>query len=360
MSNLAEKRDMDFDVKSTPVVVGINNDSASVKILNYLEEKKRKSESTYEAYSRYYTEFFRFACNKKINEVTWEDILNVTYNKVDEYKNYLLNTGVKAYYVNQKLFACKSLWDKLYHFKRNEIDMRVWDFEEEDCEKNTYAALNDKEMELLFEFCSEQKHKPLTRRRFFEFLYYVGCRKNVALELKWDDFLQKYDSASGLDVWVIKFKDKGKWVEKAINNDFYSRLMEFKESESTGLKVFDLNHHTLEGTFNDFRAKYNLEMKNGKRVTIHSIKKASGWLVQNTFGDLNKTRIHLQHENPNTTANIYINVENYTDQASYMIGKEIEMDFFKELDKDVLVGLIEKCGKDVQMRLYYEYQKLNK
>ena len=229
MSNLAEKLNNVGNVNVAPVgsnsssnnVVGINNENASVKILNYLEEKKRKAKNTYDAYLRYYSEFFMFACNKQINEINWDDIFNVTFNKVDKYKDYLLNSGVKPYYVNQQLFACRSLWKKLYHFKRNEIDMRVWDFEEEDYEKNNYAALNEKEMELLFQFCDNVKDKNgkpaknlLTRRRFFEFLYYVGCRKEVAIELKWNDIQQKYDSKSGLDVWVIRFKDKGKWVEK--------------------------------------------------------------------------------------------------------------------------------------------------
>jgi len=343
-------------VNSTPVV-GINNDNVSVKILSYLNEKKRKSINTYDAYLRYYTEFFMFTCNKQISQLTWNDIFNITYSKIDEYKEHLLNSNVKSYYVNQKLFACKALWEKLYHINRN-VDLRVLDFEEEDFEPNNYAALNDNEMNLLFEFAETSGYKKgkYTKRMFFEFLYYMGCRKNVALELKWNDIQTRYDHNTGLNVWTIKFKDKGKYITKAINNDFYERILKLKE-ENKGEKVFHLAKETFEKTFNDFRTKYNLEMKDGKRVTIHSIKKASGWMVQNTFGDLNKTKLHLQHSNPSTTANIYVNVENYTDQASYLIGKNIDMDFFKELSKDELLGLIEMCGKDVQLKMYYKWDK---
>ena len=340
-------------------VVGINNNSASVKIQNYLEEKKRKSESTYKAYLRYYKEFFMFACNKQINKITWENIFSITYNKVDEFKSYLLNKGVKPAYVNQKLYACKSLWEKLYHIDRN-VDIRVFDFEEEDYEEQSYATLNEKEMNNLFEMCETYDYKPLTRRLFFEFLYYIGCRKNVPLELEWDNIQNRYDNKSGLNVWVVRFKDKGKWVEKAINDDFYNKIVTLKGTESLNKKVFQINSNTIQDTFDNFRDKYKLHEKNGKRVVIHSIKKASGWLVQNTFGDIAKTQRHLQHENNSTTTKIYINDEDYTDQASYLIGKNIDIDFFKGLDKDVLLQVIEKCGKDVQMKIYYEWSKIGK
>ena len=358
MNNLALSNVNVAPAPIAPVnVVGINNNSASVKIQNYLEDKKRKSESTYKAYNRYYKELFMFTCNKKINEVTWEDIFNITYSKVDEFKSHLLNIGVKPNYVNQKLFACKSLWEKLYHIDRN-VDMRVFDFEEEDYEETNFASLNESEINLLFDLCDTYNYKPLTRRMFFEFLYYIGSRKNVPLELKWDDIQNRYDNKSGLNVWVIRYKDKGKWVEKAINDDFYSKIFKLKE-ESFGEKVFQINSNTINDTFKDFRDKYDLHEKNGKRVVIHSIKKASGWLVQNTFNDIAKTQKHLQHQNNSTTTKIYINDEDYTDQASYLIGKDIDVNFFKSLDEGVLLQLIENCGRDVQMKIYYEYMKMS-
>jgi hypothetical protein len=75
---------------------------------------------------------------------------------------------------------------------------------------------------------------------------------------------------------------------------------------------------------------------------------------------LNRTRKHLQHKNIQLTATTYIGDEDYTDQASYLIGKHIDMDFFKDLDKDTLLALIEAAGKDTIMKLYYEHEKINK
>jgi len=347
-----------------PNTVGIKNTEASVKILNFLKDKKRKSENTYKNYNRYYSEFFVFVCNKQISEITWEDIFKVTYEDIDNYKRYLINKGDSGNYINQKIFACKALWKKLHTFNHDVNYTEVFDFEREEFEVVNFAALNDKEVELLLNFMDSQKYKPKTKYMFFEFLYIVGCRKNVALELTWNDIVRRHDNKKGIDVWVVsfkdqKFKDKGKRVNKAINDDLYVKLIELKEcGESTGDKVFDLSKETFEDVFTKFQDKYNLHEKDGKKVCIHSIKKASGWLVQNTFGDINKTRKHLCHESIELTAKTYIGDEDYCDQASYLIGKNVDKDFFKELDKDTLISLIENSGKDVQMRLYYEYEKM--
>lgn len=357
-------------------VTGINNNEAGKKILDYLQERKRKSESTYKSYNRYFKEFFMFASNKEISQLTWNDIKNISCGQIDEYIAFLLDTGIKPNYVNQKLFACKKLWDKLYHLDRS-LDKDMFKFEELDFKKNPYATLNSKEMELLFKFCEESKlKKPLTRKFYFKLLYTVGCRENVASELKWDNFQRREDSQSNVKVWVVSFFEKGKWVEKAVNDDFYNKILTLKGTESLGDKIFDLNIDTLVDTFNSFREQSNLfEInnkifeetgkkvfeKNGKKVCIHSIKKSGAQRIQNTFNNLNITRIFCQHENLSTTAEVYLDDQsNYLEHGSYMIGKDVSMDMFKDLSKEELLELIEKCGKETQLKMFYKLEEMNR
>jgi site-specific recombinase XerD len=159
-----------------------------------------------------------FVCNKEINQITWQDILSITYTHIYNFKHYLLDKG-SANYTNQKILACKGLWKQLYAFNRD-VDTTIFNLQEEKFEPNNYASLNANEMELLFNFMEHDHYKPHTKRMFFEFLYVVGCRKNVALELTWDQIKRKHDSKKGIDVWVVHFHDKGKWVDKSINDDF--------------------------------------------------------------------------------------------------------------------------------------------
>lgn len=352
MSNLAVE-----NVKvASANIVGIDNQNASIKIFAFLEDKKRKSKNTYDAYSRYYTEFFRFAFNKEISQVTWDDILGFAYSNTLDYKEFLLKKDTPSY-TNQKMFSIKALWKRLYSINHN-IDMKVWDFEEEEYEKNHYADLSEEEINLLLNFAEQEKYKPKTKKLFFNFLYIIGCRKNIPLTIEWDkNFIRKYDAKNKIDLWVVKYYDKGKWIEKAIHDDFYNQLIELKTcGESKSRRVFDINQSTIEELFDKFQAKYNLYTKEGQRITIHSLKKSSGWLVQNVFGDLYKTQKHLQHKNPQLTAETYLQNESYADQASYMIGKNIDMNFFRSLDKEELIKLIES-RKDIQLGLYYEWVK---
>lgn len=347
-------------VKVAPVV-GIQNDNASVKILAYLKEKKRKSENTYVAYVRYYSEFFQYACNKEISQIDWEDIFSVTYSTIDEYKSHMLDKGYSMNTAMQKILSIKSLWRKL-HAINNNVDYQsiFFNLEKEEIEVNSYASLTDKEMELLLNFMDTEEYKPLTKRLFFEFLYTIGCRKNAALKLEWSQIIKKKDPRIGIDVWVAGFRDKGKTIEKAINNDFMKRLFKLKETgESKGDRVFDISQDSIEKVFDNFQEKYNLYKVDGKKVVIHSVKKAGAWRVQNTFGDINKTKKFCQHKNIQLTASVYASEENYTDQASYMIGKNIDIDFFKELSKDELIKLIQRSGKDVQTKMFYEWEKIS-
>jgi hypothetical protein len=299
-----------------------------------------------------------FICNKQINELIWSDIFNITYFKVEEYYKYLLNKNINT--AQQKMWAIKKLWDKLYFINRD-LKSDMLKFEKKKFEKIHYATLNDKEMQLLFEFSESYDYKPMTRKLFFEFLYIVGCRESVAKGkkgkgVKWSDITRNEDSKTGIKVWVVKFFDKGKWIEKSINDDFYNKLIQLKGTESLSEFVFDLNINTLVNTFNDFKEKYNLQTKNGRDVTIHSIKRATGKLVHGIFKDPDITMKHLQHGSFEMTKN-YLDEDSYTDQASYMLGKNVDMDFFKNLSKDELLKLIDNGGQEIKLKLYYQWEK---
>jgi integrase len=298
-------------------------------------------------------------CGKKIEQLTWGDILSINYNTVDNFKRFLINKGDGGNYINQKLYSCKALWKKLHYINRD-VDMETFEFEEEEYEKKTYATLNETEMNLLFDYVSTKEYKPLTRRLFFEFLYNVGCRKEVANTIQWKNIIKQRDNKYNIDVYVLKYKDKGKWIEKAIHDDFYNKLIQLKNTESKGKFIFDISIETLENDFDEFKRKYDIGSKNGKQVCIHSIKKGAGQKVQNAFGDINLTSKFLQHKNVNMTADIYLGDENYCEQASYMISKNINVDMFAELDKDTLIKIISNSGTDVMFRLYTEYEKLKK
>ena len=333
----------------------LNSNTCYSVIYNFMKKKRDRSENTYKSYVRYYNEFFNFMCGKDVLSVDWDDILNVTYSHVEKYQMYMRNDkGFSANTCNQKLFALKSLWDNLNRHN-NDINLSVFNFEELDAEDNSYASLTREEVDSLIRF-AEDKYKGDIQSLMFEFLFVVGCRKNVLFTLTKDMVVRNHDFSVGKDVWVVKYKDKGKVVEKAISDDFHAKIISCYESGVD--KVFNVSHKTFERTFESFRNHYGLYEKNGKKVTIHSIKKTSGWSVYKMTNDINATKEHMQHKNIETTSRIYLDgKDNYCSQGSYMLGNDITADEFSNMSKEELLRVLDMCGKDVLNRFKFEVEK---
>lgn len=328
--------------------IGVNDAYNIIHL--FMEKKKRKSDNTYDAYGRYYNEFFQFTVGKKLEYITWNDILQITYTKVEEYQEHELAKGNQENTCNQKLFAIKKLWESL-HRHNNNVSLDVLDFEPLDSKDNSYAILTTDEVELLLEF-AKCKYKGNVQSMVFEFLFVVGCRKEMPFVLTRDMITKNYDYNSGKNAWVIKYKEKGKYVEKSITDEFYEKLIVVCEEGSE--KIFNISDKTIEKTFDEFRKEYGLKEKNGKKVVIHSIKKASGLAVYKATGDLVKTKDHMQHDHIDMTSRIYLDSsQNYCSQGSYMLGETIGTDIFENMTKEELIQLIGECGSDVIRRMKY-------
>lgn len=344
-------------------VQSLNNNTAYNVIYNFMEKNKKNSENTYDSYQRYYNEFFRFVIGKDLWSVTWDDILRITYTDVENYQIHMLNEkGWKENTCNQKLFAVKKLWDTLNRHNNN-VNLGVLNFEELNAEDNSYASLTTEEVDSLIEFAktnTKSKAKGIIQSGVFEFLYIVGCRKEVPFDLTRDMITRCFDFQAQKEVWVIKFKDKGKIVQKGINDDYYDRLIALSEMGKDKNKIFNVSMKTVENTFDSFRAKYNLYEKNGKKVVIHSIKKASGWSVYNTTGgDMQKTKDHMQHESMELTSKTYLDSKNnFSSQGSYLLSREVSIDMLSELSQEDLLMVINKCGKDILNRVHYEAENM--
>jgi hypothetical protein len=323
-------------------------------IYNFMEMKKRDSIKTYNNYLKHYNDFFGFIVGKDLWSIIWDDILKITYTDVENFQVFMLNEKKwEPSTCNAKLFAVKSLWKKLHKHNRN-INFGILNFEEIDKDKNedtSYASLTTEEVMNLIEF-AKSRNKGDIQAMIFEFLFVVGCRKNVPFVLAEDMITRKYDYRAQKEAWVITFKDKGKFIDKSISDEFYEKIMGFKQEGKK--KIFDISHVPVETTFEEFRKTYKLEYKNGKKVVIHSIKKASGWAGYKATNDLNKVKEHMQHDHVNTTAKIYLDSkDDYCSQISYMMSESIGMEIFDGMSREDLIGLIEKCGKDTLYRMKY-------
>lgn len=334
-------------------VVGFYNDSPQEEINNFMA--LRNSENTKTSYWNHYGHMFMHLTNREINQLTWDDIKKITKKRVKAYRVSMMDQNFKNSTINQRVYACKKLWKE---FIENE---RVSDnaFELEDLleEDNHYDSLTTKEVEMLFDYCLELKHKPETQSLYFRFLYIVACRKNTAQTLKWENIIRKSDP-SGNEFWVIKFHEKGGDYERAITDEFFQELKDnYKNNNETSGKVFNVHNHTIDKVLKGFCEKFGIT----RHIVQHSIRGSASDNIQNILGDINITAKALGHQQIQTTYDKYMNKnDDFVNQPSYMLYKNFNIDMLKGLGEDVLIRLIENSGKDVVIKLCLELDKQGK
>jgi site-specific recombinase XerD len=301
-----------------------------------------------------------FICHKTIDNLTWNDIKNITIAKVKEYRDHLIEEDFASSTINQRILACKALWDDF--FENEKVDKNVFDLKKLKQVKNHWDSLTDKEMQMLYKFCLDQPKKPITKQLYCEFLYTTGLRKNIAQSIFINDIKRKLDVKSQQEFWVIDVIDKEHPRDVAITDDFYYRLVNNPENDGkTDEKLFHIYNKTIDNLLKAFCDKYNITRK----IKQHSLKGSGGDLVQNVYGDINKTAKYLGHENIQTSYEYYLGKnESYSEQPSFALHKGYSIDMLKDLGEDVLIGLIEryteKQGRDIVIKLCMELEEMTK
>jgi integrase len=222
--------------------------------------------------------------------------------------------------------------------------------------------LTDKEIQLLLDFCMEEKQKPQTKKLYFEFLYTTALRKNIAQTITIDDIKRKLDIKHQKEYWVIEVMDKEHQRNIGILDEFYNRLINNAENQKyNDNKLFHLDNHTADKVLKNFCKKYGIN----RNIVQHSVKSSSGDLVQNVFQDIKKTAKHLGHTNIQTSYEYYLGKnESYAEQPSVLLQENYNINMLKGLGEDVLIKIIEqyteKHGRDLLIKMCMELNELTK
>ncbi len=350
-------------------IVGLNIDTPLQTIQSFLNTYD--SENTQKNYIKYYENMFMYLYNKEINQLTWEDINSIDIVKVKKYREFLVRQKQANSSINQKIAACKALWDEFlenrqvepvdYGKTRNCFDIKRLKQTNEHMDTLTIEEVNN-----LLDFCGNYPFKGETIKLYFEFLFTVNCRKHVAQELTWDDIVQDIDSDTHKKVWVVKKHDKTGNIARAISHKFYEALRDNFLKEKSNITDRRFENHVFLGisdtTYKNVLKKFCKE--NGledRKIGQHSIRSAKIDYTLEITGNISKTAFEAGHE-IGTTQTYYANKQKrkYTSQSSYNLGlrNNFNINKLKELDKDSIIKLIENCGQTVIDRLNIELIKM--
>ena len=326
-------------------VVGLNNNSLYNAIELFLAKKGKSSANTEKNYRIHIEKFFMYVFNKNYNEVTWEDILDISklnYDAISRYQLHLAKTN-SGKSVNTKIAGIRSLFRELKRHNQD-LNVTIFDIERLPEEDNHYGKFTDKEVENLIEYAKSVWYRGLDQSVYFETLYVTAIRKEAVLNMTWDDVFRTYDNDIMDFVWVLNPTDKGnKKANTAIPNELYEKLLSIKEEGNN--KIFNFSADRVQKTFNEFCKAYNID-KEKRNLTLHSIKHTSIINVYRKTKDIKVAQQHGHHEKIETTMDIYADeLVAPSKQASYNFYEKEDTTFLEDYSKEEIIQMINSCSQ---------------
>lgn len=334
-------------------VVELNRNNAYESIYLFLETKGDRSMNTKKNYQSWLEDFFMYTAGKDMKYITWTDILNVTHRDILKYRRYLTTkrgNGNKT--ANTKIIAIRSLWGYLRRDCK-EVDPNIIEIESLIEDVNKYGSLTEKEYESLLKYCEGEKRKPLEKKYFFKITMVTGLRKSAILSLRWCDIKIQLDNKTGIQVYVIQTKDKGKIVRKPINKEFYHELLVLRTPQTKEVdRIISITDKTLSKVLDNFCGEHGIDKS--RNIVLHSLKKSSMDKVWYETKDIMLTAQQGNHTSIKYAYETYVGRnESLIDNPSYNIFSENNDGLAElgELSKEELLSLIKRSGKWVANEL---------
>lgn len=333
-----------------------NNEEASIIIKNYLNKMKEKSAQTFRAYNTAFNDYFFSIVGKTVDNITWDDILKITYNDSLLYQEYLRNEKKNSpSTINSRMSPVRKLFQHLIKHNKD-INLSVVSVERMDVnpdEVKTIGTLSEKEINNLFDFCSQRKYKPSLQHLYFKTLFITMLRREVILNLNVNQLKKIKVDELNKEVYVIKTSQKRRHEMTAIPDELAFELIEHSKNNPNG-DIFknNINIKSLELTLDKFCEEYNLPEE--RNISLHSLKKAGTDFVYYHSGkDIVRTAKASHHNSIDTTyKNYLLKNESPVDQLSYSLHQnKPDINELKDLSKKQLLQLIEECDSHILRQL---------
>lgn len=325
--------------------------------------RKTRSDHTAIAYDRAVRQFFITVFDKEIEEVTIDDLAEITQLMIDrKYKEVLYKRGMKnstiAYYIGNVAAFFKQLdinrkndgvnYDYIANIALDARELQVDGGKTPKMSKNDLEAFKSW---LVNERFIEGKNAHLGAKYAMvaDMLWVTGSRVTAIFNIRWIDFMYEEDSRGkfGYNLYV---QDKGKKENrKPITSTFYGLVKERFYQGKDGDKVFgELSRQGFGKRLSEFGELV------GKKFSPHSIKVGSVSEVYYITKDIELTARFADHESLETTRG-YIDVDNdRTNHGSYILSSnKIGLGDINQLSKEQLLGIIQGRHDFVQS-IYHE------
>lgn len=331
------------------------------KIELYLKRMGKNSKNTAINYEHAFKLFFEKVCDKEIQHVTLQDILDVTRDKMYEYQHWLQekapnrnNKGYSNTTTNQRIAAIRGF---IVDLKKDFRNIDLINFEVDLLPEDTvsYGVLSFEECMEMLERVEKQKNTD-EKALMITLALLTSFRLDSLLKLKWSD-IKRINGYRVVTTPIVKGKgieSKGnKYDEKPIAEEFYQELLKLKKDNSE--YIFTLSGKTFERTIDGLAKEMGIS---DRYITFHSLKKAGVYWTARTTGDIRLTQLQGSHANPVTTLKHYLNaIKDYSQMPSYNMMNKLDFTELEEMSKDELLNLIKNSSYMVKNELIKNAKK---
>lgn len=314
----------------TEKMVLVKHKNVYAKISSFLADKALRSNQTAKSYEEDIRQFFQIMCNKKIEQLTTDDLVFES-NHIVDYKIALANQYSGAS-VNRKLNVIKNLFrflSKDFEF----INQEVFHVDRVKEKSKSYGTLTWEETVLMIE-TAESLDNGFEKSVMIELAGRTSIRLTALANLRWSDISEMND------FYVISVYDKGeKLDEKPIPAVFYQKMLKLKTSKN---EVFSLSPRTFERTIDTLCELIGIDKEN-RNITFHSLKKMGVEYILQKTGDIMLAAKQGNHSNIQTTHRHYALMTRKNSigkLAGLQLGKELDMSPIQEVSKERLLEMI--------------------
>lgn len=308
----------------------------------FFNEKKDKSQNTFEAYYYSIQNMSREIFKVDLQYLKKEQIQALTWNVLNQYKNKLKEECSNTT-VNNKISAIKSFIR--YLTARNAISYNIAELDLVELLKDDGESIECIPLEILLDYCNYfencEQRKGKEKKWLCLLSLEVGNRIQDLLNVRKSQFIKDGDDY----ILKSKGKNRGKGNKdyiKRVGVVLYEELMKLNPDSD---KVFSVKYNAMLDAFNRANEHFgNTDIK----YTPHSIRHLVARLVYlESKGDILAVKEMLNHDSIETTMR-YLKIERVSRVGMYTNILSTKTDKYKEANLDELVNVISDLPMDIQ------------
>lgn len=320
----------------------------------YFNQLKMRSKNTERTYRRAIQNFFEWKYSIDLKQLHPTHINQITYKDLLNYQSELNKQKVAPSTINNTMAAIQSMFRELRRINKEAYPLDLTDLKVDPLPVYKQKHTEDitwEEVDLMIEYVKSlpERQNPKTKAALLETARRVPLRKEALLSLTFGDIKKISDN-----VYMIQAKDKGKWREIPISKELADLLFSLRASTSPMEKVFKgISSKTADRLINSLKQALKCLYK--RDISFHSFKRLAGQELYDMTNDIELVRDFLGHSNIATTQ-IYMKKRELANHPSIHMGKKMNIDLVKDLEKEEWQEIFMKLSRSAQYEILRQIQ----